>query len=215
MILPNYSGSVGKTDSFVRRLMGQVGDLDIKDCVLALDQLVAKHVVQIDPHLVFVSGGSHGGFIGAHLLGQYPGKFRSAALRNPVIDMAAMVHTTDIPDWTYAVLNLPYPYPQPPVPVSIEALRQMRDASPIAHVDRIQDPLLLLLGEADQRVPPAQSRLIYHTLRQRQADVALLSFAQADHALETHAAQEAAFDATFALFERTGGYAARQPWAQL
>lgn len=215
VIMPNYTGSVGKTDAFVRRLMGRVGDIDVKDCVAVLDQLVAKRFVRVDPSLIFVSGGSHGGFIGAHLLGQYPSKFRAAALRNPVIDIAAMVHTTDIPDWTYAVLDAPYRFQSPPMYAPLEALEAMRKASPITYADKIVDPLLLLLGEADQRVPPAQSRLLYHALRQRGADVSLLSFPGADHALETHAAQEAAFDATFALFERTGGQQARQPWAQL
>lgn len=215
VVMPNYTGSVGKTDDFVRRLMGRVGDLDVKDCVMMLDQLVAKRVVRIDPSLIFVTGGSHGGFIGAHLLGQFPGKFRSAALRNPVIDIAAMVHTTDIPDWSYAVVDLPYAFSAPPLYHSLDNLKIMRDASPISHVDKVRDPLLLLLGEADQRVPPPQSRLFYHALRQRGEDVTILSFPGADHALDTHAAQEAAFDATFVLFERTGGQQARQPWAQL
>ena len=43
-----------------------------------------------------VWGGSHGGFIGAHLAGQQPGRFKGVMLRNPVINIASMTHTTDI-----------------------------------------------------------------------------------------------------------------------
>jgi acylaminoacyl-peptidase len=50
---------------------------------------------------VAVVGGSHGGFLTGHLVGQYPTRFRAAALRNPVLDISLMVHVSDIPDWTF------------------------------------------------------------------------------------------------------------------
>ena len=32
-------------------------------------------------------GGSHGGYLAAHLTAKYPNEFRGAILRNPVIDL--------------------------------------------------------------------------------------------------------------------------------
>lgn len=48
-----------------------------------------------------VCGGSHGGFLSGHLMGQFPQRFKCAALRNPVLNIALMVGVTDIPDWCY------------------------------------------------------------------------------------------------------------------
>lgn len=53
----------------------------------------------VDLSRVAAVGGSHGGFLTAHLAGQHPAAFKAAVLRNPVCDLELMVHVTDIPDW--------------------------------------------------------------------------------------------------------------------
>ena len=50
---------------------------------------------------VFGFGGSHGGFIVAHLMGQYPSLLAGAVIRNAAFDVVAKVGISDIPDWNF------------------------------------------------------------------------------------------------------------------
>ena len=69
------------------------------DCVAIARRAIDAGVA--DANKIVVVGGSHGGFLGAHLVGQRPEMFKAAVLRNPVTDVASMVSLTDIPDWCF------------------------------------------------------------------------------------------------------------------
>ena len=55
----------------------------------------------VDLSRVVMIGGSHGGLLTGHLLGQFPDRFRAGVLRNPVLDIALMSQISDIPDWCF------------------------------------------------------------------------------------------------------------------
>ena len=66
----NYRGSTGLGGDNVDYLLGKVGKTDVIDCITAIEEALKKYP-WIDPKRVNVYGGSHGGFLGAHLTGQY------------------------------------------------------------------------------------------------------------------------------------------------
>lgn len=149
----NYRGSTGYGDDALQSLVGgAAGRADVDDCVAVAERAVADGVA--DPKRLCAVGGSHGGFLAAHLVGQRPDLFRCAVLRNPVTDIAAMVPSTDIPDWCFVETLGREAYSDLPSP---EALAAMRDASPVRYVNEVAKHdrgVLMLLGGVDLRVPP-------------------------------------------------------------
>uniref|UniRef100_A0A7S2YZT9 Acylamino-acid-releasing enzyme n=1 Tax=Pycnococcus provasolii TaxID=41880 RepID=A0A7S2YZT9_9CHLO len=191
VILANYRGSLGFGRQLQMQLPGNVGRLDVRDCVAALESGMKK--MDIDdalPKAIF--GGSHGGFLGAHLVGQHADLFKAAILRNPVTNLVSMASTTDIPDWCCVeAFGKPADVEQQPsarmgdgsFPPSPEALARLHEVSPIAHVDNVKTPILLLLGSGDERVPVEQGLQYRRALAMRGQDVETYQYDGEGHSL--------------------------------
>ena len=158
----NYRGSTGYGEAALQSLVGGAGGgagvRDVMDCSAIARRCVNDGIC--DPERVCVVGGSHGGFLGGHLVGQravldaFGVDIKCAALRNPVTDIGAMVASTDIPDWCFVETLGIDAYDDDPSP---ETLAAMRAKSPVAHVGAVAErkrPVLMLIGAADRRVPP-------------------------------------------------------------
>lgn len=64
--MPLYTGSLGFGDTYVRKLLGRIGSLDVEDCTETVKYLSTLGLTDLGPGKQFLSGGSHGGFLTAH-----------------------------------------------------------------------------------------------------------------------------------------------------
>eukprot|EP00927_Polykrikos_kofoidii_P012308 TRINITY_DN15302_c0_g1_i1.p1 TRINITY_DN15302_c0_g1~~TRINITY_DN15302_c0_g1_i1.p1 ORF type:complete len:794 (-),score=101.83 TRINITY_DN15302_c0_g1_i1:107-2413(-) len=190
VLLVNYRGSIGFGRRALRSLPGSVGSQDVEDCLHALRTELRAGVY--DETRLGVVGGSHGGFLSTHLIGQQPTLFKAASVRNPVTNLASMVTATDIPDWTFIeALGLgTYKFDDPGSQGLADPaqLTTMWSKSPCAHVGKVVAPLMVALGLRDRRVPPSQGLEFYNSLRARGAPTRLVCYEKEGHALDGPAA---------------------------
>ncbi|NXW69641.1 ACPH enzyme, partial [Hirundo rustica] len=178
VLLVNYRGSLGFGQDSVASLPGNVGTQDVHDVQFCVERVLQEET--LDASRVALVGGSHGGFLACHLIGQFPDTYHACVVRNPVVNIASMVTTTDIPDWCLTETGLPY---TPDALPDSAQWTEMLNKSPIRYVDRVRAPVLLMLGEDDRRVPPKQGLEYYRALKARGVPTRLLWYPGNNHAL--------------------------------
>ncbi|RKP27404.1 Alpha/Beta hydrolase protein [Syncephalis pseudoplumigaleata] len=191
--LVNYRGSTGYGYKAVDSLVGHIGRLEVEDTQ-------ASRPSYYDAKRVCVTGGSHGGFTTAHLIGQYPNFYCASVMRNPVINVGAMAFTTDIPDWNFSELDMSYCFQKPTV-MTPQDYERAFSASPICHVDKVVTPTLMMLGSNDRRVPPSEGLGWVHIVRGiGKATVCCKMYPDNGHALDGVEAETAGFAALAGWF---------------
>ncbi|XP_031976883.1 acylamino-acid-releasing enzyme-like isoform X4 [Corvus moneduloides] len=178
VLLVNYRGSLGFGQASISSLLSHVGEQDVADTQLAVEQ--ALHREPLDPHRLALLAGSHGAFIALHLLTREPERYQACALRSPVSNLPALLGTSDIPDWRYTSLGLPYSFERVP---RAEEVATMLLRSPISQAAQVQTPVLLCVGARDRRVSPMQALELYRVLRARGVPARLLWYPEGGHAL--------------------------------
>jgi len=180
----NYRGSIGFGQDALESLPGNCGRRDVDDCMATLKHVLAMEKdgkKLIDPARVMVWGGSHGGFLTTHLIGQFPDTFKAAAVRNPVTNIVFMATETDIPDWCYVECGIKN-FEEGHMP-TVEDMVKLFKASPIAYAENIKTPLLIMLGLKDLRVPPSQGINFHRLLKARGKITKCHTYPESTHSL--------------------------------
>ncbi|XWS39245.1 hypothetical protein CRYUN_Cryun18bG0034200 [Craigia yunnanensis] len=182
LLIVNYRGLLGFGEEALQSLPGKVGSQDVNDVLTAIDHVIEKGLA--NPSKITVLGGSHGGFLTTHLIGQAPDKFVAAAARNPVCNISSMVGIIDIPDWCYVVAygsNGKSIFSEAP---SAEHLTHFYNKSPISHISKVKAPTLFLLGAQDLRVPVSNGLQYSQALKERGVETKVIVFPNDIHGIE-------------------------------
>ena len=172
----NYGGSAGFGQERIDQLLGNIGTNDVDDVLLSINHVSSElHWLDLETKLI-ISGGSHGGWLAAHLSSREPKRFSACIMRNPVIYLPSMALETDIPDWVAAEGGSSFPFP-----------KQLAEMSPYHNAGKVSVPTLLGIGALDQRVPPHQGRAWYNALRHSplKPKIKLLEYPNDGHALDS------------------------------
>ncbi|BFG14002.1 hypothetical protein CerSpe_002760 [Prunus speciosa] len=182
LLIVNYRGSLGFGEEALQSLPGNIGSQDVNDVLVAIDHVIDMGLAS--PSKIAVLGGSHGGFLTTHLIGQAPDKFAAAATRNPACNLALMVGTTDIPDWCYVEAygsEGKNTFTEAP---SAEHLTLFHRKSPISHSSKVKTPTLFLLGAQDVRLPVFTGLQYARALKEKGVPVKVIVFPNDTHAIE-------------------------------
>jgi acylaminoacyl-peptidase len=204
VLFVNYRGSLGQAQSVVESLPGKCGDQDVAD----VHQVVLSVRDRLKPSSVFLCGGSHGGFISAHLSCRYPDVYSACVLRNPVINMTHLVATSDIPDWawveTFGLQGFTDKRKAQFGVASPDDLKRMFEVSPVSHLGKagLPPPTLMHLGFGDRRVPHSQGMEWVRALRHMNASVEVMRYPKDGHAIDRSTSSEVQWAATVEFLRR-------------
>ena len=165
----NYRGSTGYGRAFRESLYGRWGVVDVDDAVAAARYLVGGGLA--DPDRLLIAGGSAGGWTTLCAL-TFRGVFATGSSYFGVSDLEPFAETTHKFESKYLDL-LVGPWP--------EAAELWAERSPVRHAEQLSRPLLILQGDEDEVVPPAQSEEIVRALRRRGLPYAYLLFEGEQH----------------------------------
>ena len=190
----DYRGSTGYGRRYRRALDGAWGVADVEDCVAAAKFLADRG--DVDPERLMIRGGSAGGFTVLASLALHD-VFAAGASRYGVADLEALAADTHKFESRY-LDRLVGPYP--------EARDTYRARSPINHLDGFDAPMIVLQGDEDEIVPPAQSEMIVEALKAKGVPVAYLLFEGEQHGFRQADNIVAALEAELAFFGRILGF---------
>jgi len=127
------------------------GGQDWRDVESGLDSLVRSGLA--DSTRLGVYGGSYGGYLSAWAITQTR-RFKAAAVLAGAVDVAALYGQSDLQKYrAYEFRGPPWVTPE-----------DWRRVSPMAYIQNARTPTLIMVGEADARVPYPQAQELYRAL---------------------------------------------------
>ena len=155
VLQPNYRGSTGYGDAFLRDMVGHYFQNAHLDVIAGVDSLIKAGIA--DPDRLVKMGWSGGGHMTNKII-TFTGRFKAASSGAGAANWVSMYAQSDT-----RMYRTPWfggtPW-QKDAPISI-----YWDNSPLKDVSNVTTPTIFLVGQNDQRVPEPQSIEMYRALK--------------------------------------------------
>ncbi|MDX1586670.1 MAG: S9 family peptidase [Balneolaceae bacterium] len=174
---PNPRGSTSYGEEFGNLLYHNYPGNDYHDVMDGVDAVIEQGYVSEDS--LFVTGGSAGGIMTAWIIGK-TNRFRASAVVKPVMNWISKTLTADN-YYGYAY----YRYPGQPW----ENFEEYWKFSPISRVGNVETPTLVMVGTADLRTPLFEAKQLYHALKLRKIETALVEIPGSYHFISNRPSQ--------------------------
>jgi dipeptidyl aminopeptidase/acylaminoacyl peptidase len=171
VLYPKPRGSTSYGQEFGNIIQHNYPGDDYKDLMAGVDELIRRGY--IDEKKLGVTGGSGGGLLTNWTIGQTT-RFAAAVSQRDIASWTDWWYTADFtlfhPSWFKA----------PP----FEDPEDYRKRSPITYVNKIQTPLMLILGETDYRTPTGPGgEAMFRALKYRRIPTVMVRFPNENHDL--------------------------------
>ena len=147
----NPHGSCGRNNDFAD-IRGKYGTIDYDDLMNLTDE-VLKRYQSIDKSRLAVMGGSYGGYMTNHIIGQTD-RFKTAITQRSISNWVSFYGTSDI-GYYFATDQNGCEY----------EVEKLWEKSPMKNVDKIKTPLLIIHSDQDYRCPLEQALQLFTRLK--------------------------------------------------
>jgi dipeptidyl aminopeptidase/acylaminoacyl peptidase len=176
VLMPNPRGSTGYGPELQRLLQDDIGGGESRDLVAGALAMVNRGIA--DPDRIGIAGWSWGGYLTAWTITQ-TSIFRAAVMGAGLANMISDHGQGDIPS-----MNLLYYSGQP-----YHHMEDYWKPSPIRRVAAVRTPTLILHGDEDARVHPAQGMEYFRALKTLRVPVRFVRYPREKHSIEERAHQ--------------------------
>ena len=179
VLQPNYRGSGGRGVAFSKADHDDLGGLEFDDVLAGVDHLITEGLV--DREHVGTGGWSYGGYFSAWAATKHSQRFKAAVVGAGISNWFSFTGTTDIPYEMSLVHWNSWWFDKPEL---------HWDRSPLAHINNAQTPTLVIHGDSDVRVHPAQGLELYQALRIKDVPTRYVIYPRQPHGLSDRAHRE-------------------------
>ena len=172
VVYTNPRGSQGYGQQFTAATHHDWGGKDYEDIMRGLDDAIARFSF-IDPTRLGVAGGSYGGFMTNWVIG-HTDRFKAAVTMRSISNNLSQWGTSDL-----AFMKGVWEFPGDPW----DAPTWYWEHSPLAYVERITTPLLILHSEQDLRCPIEEAEQLFAALKKLRRETMFVRFPNESHDL--------------------------------